>query len=74
MSENVTVLRAWDRMVITAWWDTGDTATATEPWLNIRAFKLTESGSMQEKSIRLSLAEAGVLEHLIKQGLPKKEK
>lgn len=66
----VTVVRAWDRMVITSWWDQSPTSNPDEieDWFVIQSIKLIEGAEPQTRQIRLTNAEAKVLAEVIKHG------
>jgi hypothetical protein len=64
--KNVTVIRAWDGMVITAWWDL-EAVQAGANWLNIRAYRSRDNGmDASEKTIRLQREEAIKLTEVIR--------
>lgn len=61
----VTVLRAWDGMVVTAWWDPVLEGETKIRYLNIRRFKSAEHSSQVEATFRLTSKEADKLIELI---------
>ncbi len=60
----VKVIRAWADIVITAWWEKGNT-TGDEDWLSIRQLKSIEGVGVKEKTIRMSRTEAETLKNII---------
>lgn len=60
----VTVIRAWDGMVITAWWD--KPIEEKQPWLNIRRFRSVERSSIGEVTLRFSPEEVVKLVDVIR--------
>lgn len=61
-----TVLRSWDGMVITTWWDAP--SPDVREWLNIRSIKVEESGMGAIRTIRLTRDEAVKLGQVISNG------
>jgi len=63
-----TVIRAWDDIVITAYWDR-PSIEGQPPWLVIRQMRYHDSGPPTDKTIRISADEARGLADLILKGL-----